>query len=206
MQKLLNNINKPVKSFRAETAKGFLASDDRVQEAGGEFGFGVIKQYAVITRGEALGHGFWIDDKFVEDVQFALSAEEKGLKSRYTHPGMSSDGLSKRLGRTIGGSSKDGVVYADLHFAKSSTTSPDGDLRKHVIDLAKEDPESFGSSIVFQHDIEAFVEFSIKHGAELRDGPWGEYLDFEKFESPDELNENNLPPCNVGRITGCGHC
>ena len=154
---MASNINKKPTTFRGPLSTG-LAEDSKIETDGGEYGAGLISGFAVITRGEALGHDFWVDEVFIGQVSEALT--KGSVKSRYTHPGMSSDGLGKGLGRVhFQESEEKDVVRGDLHFYKSSRNAPDGDLGGHVLSLASEDPESFGASIVFYHDQEAEDEF-----------------------------------------------
>ncbi len=84
--------------FRAGVVRGF-DSKPEISREGGEFDAGFIKNFAVITAGEALGHGAWIDNEFVNQVAKELSFAKKGIKSRYTHPNQCGDSLSKGLGR-----------------------------------------------------------------------------------------------------------
>lgn len=93
------------------------------------------------------------------------NAKAGGLKSRFTHPDMSSDGLGKflgrvrdlrmdsaldeRLGKTVA------AVRGDLHFDKTALdTPPEGGkpLGLYVMDLAESDPNALSSSIVVVPD------------------------------------------------------
>ena len=150
---------------------------------------------ALITRGEALGHGVWIDQSFVASVGAALKAKPEGVKSRFTHPSLSADGLGKFLGRITGGDldQTGDVVRGSLKFAEVASNAPDGDLAGYVRNLAKEDPESFGASIVFENDWPAMEAFALANGAEWRDDEdYGRYLSLKNFKSPDPLNTKNL--------------
>lgn len=62
-------------------------------------GNGAIKNVSVITTGPALGHGFKIDQKTTAQVARALD----GIPGRWTHGGLSEDGLARHLGRWSGG-------------------------------------------------------------------------------------------------------
>ena len=199
---MANNINKKPTTFRGPLSTG-LAEDSKIETDGGEYGAGLIPGFAVITRGEALGHGMWIDEVFVGQVSEALS--KGSVKSRYTHPGMSSDGLGKGLGRVHFQESKEkDVVRGDLHFYKSSRKAPDGDLGGHVISLAEEDPESFGASIVFYHDPEAEDEFRNENLEEFTyQDRRGNDRTGQRFKSPDPLNTQNLPHCRLESLKGC---
>jgi hypothetical protein len=156
-------------------------------------GAGAIRGYAVITRGEALGHGMWIDREMLAQVAAAGNAKRGGVKSRYTHPGASSDGLGTLLGQTTNFRLDGNRVVGDLKFVESAHKTPDGDLASYVMDLAEETPEMFGASIVFARDRKAEEEFAVANGAKRKEDRWGPYLDFKEFKSPDPDNRNNLP-------------
>lgn len=148
---------------------------------GGIFGLGYLQDVSVITRGEALGHGFWIDRDFLQQVADAINAEEKGVKARFTHPSLSGDGLGTYLGRVVNARVEGDQVLAELHFAESGTKSPDGNLVEYILGLAAEDPRAFGFSIVFWNDPAAEEDFRAEH---TRDG---------QFISPDPDNQEHYP-------------
>ena len=110
---------------------------------------GVIYGVSAIQAVEALGHGILADATTLKQVEEYGNAAKNGVKSRYTHPGMSSDGLGKLLGRLRNFRTEGDKTVADLHFAKSSRKTPDGDLGDYVMTLAEEDPAALGMSIVF---------------------------------------------------------
>jgi hypothetical protein len=173
--------------YRATPTKG---AQPRVERTGGDYGAGLIRNAAIVTEGEALGHRMWLDRSFVEGVHDSVkSTGTKGLKMRFTHPGMSSDGLGSFLGRGKGGMTKDGVTYADIHLAKSAHKTPDGDLAEYVMNLADEDPEAFGTSIVFEPDYGAEEKFVSEHKDE--DG---------RYHSPDPNNVKNYPHARLARL------
>ncbi len=109
-----------------------------------------ITGVSVIQAVEALGHNAIIDEKTLRQVHQLGNAQKNGVKSRFTHPGLSSDGLGKFLGRTKNFRIVHDRVLADLHFVGAAAGSPDGDLRTYVEDLATEDPAAFGMSIAFR--------------------------------------------------------
>jgi len=180
-------LDKPPQYLRTLPAKG-IQSQKPVDRQGGDSGAGVIRGYAVITRGEALGHGVWIDEPFLHDVAAQINAAEQGLKSRFTHPGMSSDGLAKFLGRTKHAIVDGDTVRAEIHFSASSHRTPDGDLAGYIMDRAEEDPASFGASIVYEPDSDAEDAFVLAHGG------------MEQFQSPDPLNTANLPHARLKQL------
>lgn len=150
---------------------------------------GVIRGYSAIQRGEALGHGFWVDDYFLDQVVEHGNASEHGIKSRFCHPGLSADGMGKLLGRSRNFRKVGDRVLADLHLAQSATKTPDGDLANYVMTLADEDPKAFGASIVFHSDFAAEDEFRITH-----------LDDNDCFVSPDEDNVNHYMHARLEKL------
>lgn len=165
--------------FRAPVSK---STGLRVDRNGGYDRAGVIYGASLITQGEAEGHFMWIDGEFNAAVAQQLNSAKRGVKMRFTHPSLSGDGLGSFLGRAIGAKTVGRQVLSDLHFSKTAHSTPDGDLASYVMDLAENDPEAFGISIVFKHD----------RGAEDKHTANNENEDGD-FESPDPGNIANLP-------------
>ena len=138
-----------------------------------------INGFAVISRGEALGHDFFIDLEFL--AQVVEAGNKAPLKSRFGHPSMFGDALGKLLGSATNFRIKDDKVIADLKFNKSSESTPSGNLSKHVMDVVEETPQFLGTSIAFGRDFDAEDEFLIKHRKKDKE-----------FESPDPLNTKNF--------------
>jgi len=110
---------------------------------------GVIEGVSVCTVGEAKGHGVNLDSEFIEDVR-AFGAEKKqGLKARYGHPNMSSTALGTFLGRFKNFTVDGDHVRADLFLSNEAKVTPQGDLHAYVIGMATNEPDMFGTSIVF---------------------------------------------------------
>jgi hypothetical protein len=80
-------------------------------------------------------------------------------------------------------------AIGDIHFARTSRKTPDGDLGAYVMDLAEEDPEAFGMSIVFDHDREEEDRFESSH--EDDDG---------HFSSPDDDNSNSYRHIRLAKL------
>ena len=175
----------PPAYLRAAKAVGGQLQIDR---QGGQYSAGIIRNVSVITEGEALGHDFWIDSQFNAQVAEAINQPNKGIKSRFTHPSLSGDGLGRHLGRITNARVEGDQVIADQHFSESAHKTPDGDLSGYLMDLAEEDPAAYGLSIVFQHDQSASEEFTLEHSA---DGG---------FLSPDPRNVNNFPHSRLGEL------
>jgi hypothetical protein len=164
---------------------------------GGEFGCGLIRGVSMCTRGEALGHGLWLDEEFIGQVAGAGSAAAKGVKCRFTHPGLSADGLGTFLGRLKDSRAQDGRAFGDLHISPSAQHTPDGDLAAYVMDLAETDPAAFGASIVFEHDVDAEEEFEDAN-KQLIPNPDG--TSSYGFVSPDPENVQNLPHARLWHL------
>jgi hypothetical protein len=192
--------------LRSSIARGLAAGDQAtpssaapVDPTGGDSGAGLIRGMAVITRGEALGHSMWIDAVFLQQVTDAINAQANGVKARFTHPGLSGDGLGKFTGRVKGASLDGDIVRADLHFSETAHETPDGDLAAYLMQLAGDDPDAFGNSIVFLHDWKAEEDFQIENGATWEETDWGEEI-LVGFESPDPDNVHHYPHARLAQL------
>ena len=185
---------KPEKEIRPESTRFARAHVDemaepRIDREGGRYSSGIIRDVAVITHGEALGHGVWIDATMLDQVAEAGNEKENGIKARFTHPGMSSDGLGKMLGRVQDFRVAGDQVLGDLHFSESSHKTPDGDLAEYVMLLTEEDASAAGLSIVFEQDFDATEMFT-------------DYNTDESgvFISPDGMNADDLPHARLSQL------
>jgi hypothetical protein len=107
---------------------------------------------SVATTGEAIGHRLQFDDTSLFQLQQYGNSKPWGIKSRFTHPDMFSDGLGKYLGRFKNFRVDGFKLIADLQISKTAHTSPAGDIGKYVLDLAAEDPTALGVSVVVDLD------------------------------------------------------
>ena len=148
-----------------------------------------INGAAIITIGESLGHDEWVDGVTLEQVATLGGKLRNGAKARFTHPGLCADGLGKHLGRWTGFHIQDNKVVADLDLARVADTGPEGKLGEYVMDLAEEDPQAFGTSIVFQPDEKAMEAFMA--GNRDKSGA---------FKSPDPANKNNYPHMRLSKL------
>lgn len=174
------------KRFRASVSRG---AKHKVDPEGGMFGKGVIRDVSVITRGEALGHELWCDSVFLEQVVTELNASPAGIKARFTHPGLSSDGVGSKLGKFTNGRVVGDQVIADMHFQEAAYKTPDGNLAEYVMSLAEDTPEDFGLSIVFDMDFEAADEHQRNT--------------FVNGHSPDKDNKENYQHARLSRLYAC---
>lgn len=131
--------------------------------------FGVSAMQAV----EALGHRLMIDHKTLQQFTDLGNAAKNGLKSRFTHPGLSADGLGKHLGRMRNFRIDGDKVLGDLYLSESAAKSPHGDLREYVETLAAEDPEAFGMSVV----VDGYGMWQLADGTEKEDDGNGKPAD-----------------------------
>ena len=185
---------KPMKArFRAtfsgsQLGAGRLGSIDKENE--------ILHDVQITLEGEAKGHGVWLDRAFCEDVAKAGNATgDVGLKVRYGHPAMCSDAIGTELARAknfrvvdvereIDGQKVTcaGVV-ADVHMLEAAHSAPQGDIVKHVMEMAATDPSQFGQSIVF-----TYADWKVKdadgndhsYNAEVKE-PYDKWLE----ENPD---------------------
>jgi hypothetical protein len=124
--------------------------------------FGVSAMQAV----EALGHKLMVDAKTLEQFVALANATAHGLKSRFTHPGLSADGLGKHLGRIRNFRVEGDKAIGDLYLSETAAKSPHGDLRDYVETLAEEDPEAFGLSVV----VDGYGAWQLADGTEASAG------------------------------------
>jgi hypothetical protein len=157
------------KQLRVETLRSRPVSVDLAKE--------VIYGYVLAQEGpfKTPGRGEFDRDGLRKIVDLT-NGERKGLRSRFTHPGQSADGLGKYLGRAKGAwLDTSGPVWrarADLHISPSSHDTPSGDLGGYVLRLANEDPDALSSSVVIEVDEEVRLN---KDGTRVK-GPNGDPL------------------------------
>lgn len=175
----------------------------RVEREGGRYNAGLIRGVAVLSSGEALGHGTWVDYEMLADARDEMARADKpkngdnpGIKSRFTHPSLSGDGLGRFLGRVENPrlDLAHGVLRGDLHLSATAHDTPDGNLAEYVMDLAEEDPAAFGLSIVFERDLDAEDAFVAKHST------YDEETRRHRFQSPDGRNTENLPHARIKEL------
>lgn len=127
----------------------------------------VLRGMVVVMAGDVKDGRGTFDRKSLRSVVALSNAKPKGLKSRFTHPTLSSDGLGKYLGRvrdlrmdkmlkSLGDDKFEeiDIVRGDLFFDDSAFNTPSGDLATYVMDLAESDPDAISSSMVLQWDEE----------------------------------------------------
>lgn len=169
-----------------------------VDPNGGSRNAGIIRGASLIAVGEALGHDAYIDEETVRQTVELGNSKDGGVKVRFTHPSMSGDGLGSYLGRARNFEvSEDGQqAIGDVHFSPTSRETPDGDRGGYVMELAKDDPDAFGMSIVFDHDLAAESNFVAENSEADDDGR-------QVFESPaGESNPANFYHVRLSALHG----
>ena len=177
----------PVKETLFRGSRAAISEPVKISRTDGDYGAGMLSGVSLIASGEALGHDMWIDAVTLEQVAEYANKGNNGIKSRFTHPSMSADGMGRHLGRLKNVRVEDDKVIGDLHFAQSAHATPEGDLAEYVMKLAEEDPAAAGLSIVFEHDQEAEKKYV-------------ESFTDDSFESPDPNNEKNLPHVRLEKL------
>lgn len=106
------------------------------------------------------------DAKSLKKIVTLARKKKGGLKSRFTHPSLSGDGLGSFLGRVknvrmdnVTVDRNEGIVSllavrGDLHLSESSFDTPNGNLGQYVLDLTEEDSDALSSSLVLKADEE----------------------------------------------------
>ena len=142
--------------FRAAVTQGIEKGKDGIaRDEKHSKGIGVIRGFAVIRKGLVSDSRGWeIDDMTLDQVVKLGNKASIGLKSRFGHPNMSNTALGTFLGRSKNFRKDGDIARADLYFDKTAYDTPDGDLASYVLDLAESDPSAFGTSIVFDYDLE----------------------------------------------------
>jgi len=108
----------------------------------------VLRGVSCAQAVEALGHNTQLDETTIEQIVEHGNSARRGIKSRFTHPGLSSDGLGKYLGRLRNFRVDGDKAKADLHLSKTAAKAPGGNLAEYVMDLAEQEPDMFGMSVV----------------------------------------------------------
>ena len=146
---------------------------------------GTITGASAIQAVEALGHDLLVDQVMLTQVATLGNAAGK-VKSRFTHPGLCSDGMGKMLGHLTNWRVEGDKTVGDLQLIEAAANAPGmGDLRGYVLDLAEQAPQDFGLSIVFSGTpvwkLPDGSEIKVNDQSLRRAGPMGDY-----FARPDK--------------------
>lgn len=173
-----------------------------IDPKGGDFQAGFIPGISLCTVGEAIGHYAWCDPVFIDQIAKEGAKYGAGVKSRFTHPTMCSDGLGNYLGRLKNfRKSDDGQqALADLHLHPAAWDAPNGALAPYVLELAATDAKALATSIVFDLDDEAMRKFRAENQAATVDVIDGKEVTRSRFKSPDPNNTNNYDHVRLAKL------
>jgi hypothetical protein len=118
---------------------------------------GVIYGRVLAEKGQFKTRRGEFDDKSLDLIHGLAADHPNGLKARFTHPALSSDGLGKFLGRDRNIRRDGDRILGDLYLDRTALqTPPSGGkpLGVYVMDLAESDPGALGSSLVLKADKE----------------------------------------------------
>lgn len=122
--------------------------------------YGKIKDVAIITKGVVKGHGFSIGDKSLQSAFEVL--KDRKVKARFGHPSPmeSVDPIDRFIGwfSDFYIDELNGCIRGVLELAPSAKVSPYGNMYDYILMRAKEDPTSFGVSIVCRLKLDSEVE------------------------------------------------
>jgi hypothetical protein len=111
---------------------------------------GIIRGVTIARLGPAKGHDGMLDKTFLLQLVEMAALRTQGIKARFGHPNACSTALGTYLGRFHNYAYQADRVTADLHLDASAKISPNGNLYDYVINMATNNPDMFGASIVFQ--------------------------------------------------------
>lgn len=119
---------------------------------------GIIYDVVMVETGEAKGHGFHMEEEFIDDiVAYDLKHfSKRGVPARFGHPGASDNTMGMQMGHFENVRKRKGPrgkmqAIADLHLldaAEDSPTKPG--MKSYVLKMAAEAPDFMMSSIVFR--------------------------------------------------------
>ena len=123
---------------------------------------GIIQGVTIARVGPAKGHGGFIDRTFLLQIVDNAASKPAGIKARFGHPNMCSSALGTYLGRFKNYSYSSDKVNADLFLDNTARNTPGGDLFTYVLDMAEQNPDMFGASIVFEIADSVFLEEEVE--------------------------------------------
>lgn len=136
---------------------------------------------------------YFADATTIKQVLALGKSNPKGVKSRWTHPNMSNDGMGKFLGRlrNFRPNEDKSTVLADLHLSPIAFRGEDGGLGQQTLDMADQEPDAFGLSVAPVWDFEEMDRLETKEGTQP--------MRFKKLMAADVVDE---PAATRGGIFG----
>jgi len=145
---------------------------------------GIIQGVTIARVGPAKGHGGFIDRTFLLQIVDNAASKPAGIKARFGHPNMCSSALGTYLGRFKNYSYSSDKVNADLFLDNTARNTPGGDLFTYVLDMAEQNPDMFGASIVFEIADSVFLEEEVE-GEKVKK----EYFRLRELRATDIVDE-----------------
>ena len=182
---------------------GFAVGIEPQEATGGATKTGVDKNeriiygVAVATEGPALGHDMHLDQAFLDQLVTAGNHARQGIKARFDHPNASSTSMGKAIGRFKAFRKTGAIVRADLHLLKSAERAPEGNYPDYLMELATEDPQSFGTSIVFAGKPAIVLNEDGTRKTDEQGNPLPRLARLEKLYAADVVDE---PAANPGGL------
>jgi hypothetical protein len=118
-----------------------------------------LRSYVMAMEGDFVDGRGAFDREGLSAIASMVNRNPKGLKSRWGHPSLFSDGLGQFLGRTRNARmdttlNREGrrvaAVRGDLQLDPTSFNTPNGDLGGYLLRLAESDPDALSSSLVIR--------------------------------------------------------
>lgn len=171
---------------------------------------GIIESVSVNTEGEALGHGVFLDESFINSVIEKGNEKTQGIKARFGHPNMCSTALGTFIGRfknfrkeavTRDNGSKAWRAVADLFVSNAARETPNGDLYNYLFDMADAESDMFGTSIVFEPG-ESYLK-SFDGRRVFRDSATGSWIDSDGETIKDDDVDFDKPFATLIDLHGC---
>jgi hypothetical protein len=116
---------------------------------------GILKGVVMAQVGEAKGHGFHLDQGFINDLVAydELTFSGNGLKARFDHPALCDGTMGSQLGKFTNFRVDGDKALADLQLLDAANDSPTHPkMKNYILKMAAESPDFLMSSIVFQPD------------------------------------------------------
>jgi len=149
---------------------------------------GIIEGVSVCTVGEAKGHDVNLDSGFIAWVADAGGAKRSGLKARFGHPNMCSTALGTFIGRFKNFRVEGDQALADLYLSNEAKDTPHGNLYDYVLGMARNEPDMFGTSIVFTPG----RQYKRTNGEKIY-APDSEFKDSERIATWREWEDDDSP-------------
>ena len=129
---------------------------------------GTMSDVSLIQIGEAKGHGVWID---AQSLESGLEVIGGSLPAYVTHEGaVDSDRLLKEVGLFSGFYIEDGKLKAEAFKALESFRVDEPERFRRLFDVAREMPDAFGLSLVFEARLVWVMEGGEEISVEDSDG------------------------------------